>query len=73
MSHALDPSVLLATLLYAAVGIVVFGVAFMAILKLTPFSVRKEIEEDQNTALAVVIGSIILGLAHIIAATLTAG
>jgi hypothetical protein len=28
--------------------------------------VRKEIEEDQNTALAIVIGSVILGIAIII-------
>jgi len=30
--------------------------------------VRKEIEEDQNVALAIVIGSVILGLAWVISA-----
>ena len=34
---------------------------------LTPFSIRKEIEEDQNVALGIVIGSVIIGLALIIA------
>ena len=33
-----------------------------------PFSVRKEIEDDQNVALAIVIASVILGSALIIAA-----
>ena len=31
------------------------------------FSVRKEIAEDQNTALAIVMGSVILGIAIIVA------
>ncbi|MAC28960.1 MAG: hypothetical protein CMN31_12110 [Sandaracinus sp.] len=38
--------------------------------KISPFSVRKEIEEDQNTALAVVMGSVILGIALIVAAAM---
>jgi uncharacterized membrane protein YjfL (UPF0719 family) len=38
------------------------------ITKVSPFSVRKEIEDDQNIALAIVIGSVILGSALIIAA-----
>lgn len=69
MAHPLDTNMLLATLVYTGIGVVVFLVAFAAITRLAPFSVRKEIEEDQNVALAVVIGSIILGLAIIISAT----
>jgi uncharacterized membrane protein YjfL (UPF0719 family) len=45
-------------------------VAFFVMTKLAPFSVRKEIEEDQNTALAIVMGAVILGLALIIAAAI---
>jgi uncharacterized membrane protein YjfL (UPF0719 family) len=73
MHSPLDPTVVLATILYASIGIVVFAVAFAIILKVTPFSIRKEIEHDQNVAVAVVIGAVILGLAHIVAATLQAG
>ncbi|HEX3584328.1 MAG TPA: DUF350 domain-containing protein, partial [Thermoanaerobaculia bacterium] len=36
----------------------------------TPFSIRKEIEEDQNISLAILIGSVMLGLAIIIASTI---
>jgi putative membrane protein len=61
---------LVGTLLFVVVGILVFLFAFFLIAKLTPFSIRKEIEEDQNTALAIVIGSVILGLAWIIAAAI---
>ena len=35
--------------------------------KISPFSIRKEIEEDQNTALAVLLASIILGIATLVA------
>ncbi len=63
-------SVLVTTLAFTIFGLVVFAVAYTIILKITPFSIRKEIEEDQNTALAIVIGSIILGIALIIAAAI---
>lgn len=56
---------------YAALGVALFGAAFWIMERLTPFSLRKEIEEDQNTALAVVMGSVILGIAVIIAAAVT--
>lgn len=59
---------LVASLVYCLIGVVMFAVSFMIIKMVTPFSIRKEIEEDQNTALAVLIGSVILGLSIIIAA-----
>ena len=61
---------LIGTLVYSAVGLTVFALAFWLVTRVTPFSVRKEIEEDQNTALAVIIGSFIVGLAIIIAAAI---
>ena len=59
-----------ATVIYALLGIVIFTICFKMILMLTPFSVRKEIEEDQNVALAVIIGSTFIGMAIIIAAAI---
>jgi len=58
---------IIASVVYSAIGIVMFLVGFLVIKMVTPFSIRKEIEEDQNTALAIVIGSVILGLSLIIA------
>ena len=55
---------------FAGIGLVVFGVAFFLIVKLSPFSVRKEIEEDHNTALGLIVGAVILGIAVIIAAAI---
>jgi putative membrane protein len=62
--------VLVTTLLFVLLGLVVFALAFIVIAKVAPFSVRKELEEDQNIALAIVIASIILGSALIIAAAI---
>ena len=60
--------VFVTTLVFVVLGLIIFALAFLIIAKATPFSVRKEIEEDQNVALAIVIGSVILGSALIIAA-----
>jgi len=60
--------VVITTLVFVVIGLIVFALAFLVIAKATPFSVRKEIEEDQNIALAIVIASVILGSALIIAA-----
>ena len=62
--------VLVTTAIFTAFGLLVFGVAYFIILKATPFSIRKEIEEDQNVALAVVIGAVIIGISLIIAAAI---
>ena len=62
--------VLVTTLVFVILGLIVFALAFLVIAKSTPFSVRKEIEEDQNIALGIVIASVILGSALIIAAAI---
>jgi uncharacterized membrane protein YjfL (UPF0719 family) len=55
--------------IFAGLGIAVFAIAFLIMIKVAPFSVRKEIEEDQNTSLAIIMGSVIIGISIIIAAT----
>ena len=61
---------MIGTLVYSVIGILIFWVSFVLCDKLTPFSIRKEIEEDHNTALAVIIGAAIIGLAMIISAAI---
>jgi putative membrane protein len=60
----------IASLVFVAIGLLVFLLAFWVITKVTPFSIRKEIEDDQNTALGIVIGSVIIGLALIISSAI---
>jgi putative membrane protein len=61
-----------ATSIFTTLGLVFFGVAFFAITKLVPFSMRKEIEQDQNVALGIIIGAVIIGIAIIISSILGA-
>ena len=63
---------ILEVLLYSGIGVLVFLIAFFVMVKLSPFSVQKEIEDDQNTALGIVMGSVIIGLALIIASVVAA-
>jgi putative membrane protein len=60
----------LATLLYAGIGIVVYAVGFFVLDKLTPYHLWREITEKQNSALAILIGAISIGLAIIVSAAL---
>ena len=60
--------VLVTTLIFVSIGIVFFAVAYFILGRMFP--IHKEIEEDQNTALGIVIGSIMIGIAIIIAAAI---
>lgn len=62
------PDVLISTLAFSLLGIVLFALAYWALEKVTPFSVRKELEEDQNIAIAIVIAAVIIGIAMIVSA-----
>ena len=68
LAFELDVDSILAALIYSVLGLVMFGVFWMIVIRLSPFSIRKEIEEDQNTALGIILGAIILGIAMIISA-----
>ena len=72
MSLLISPLVqsLLNVAVYTAAGLLLFALAFFVMGKVTPFSIRKEIEDDQNVALAIVIGSVIIGIALIIVASI---
>ena len=58
------------TVIFVAIGLVVFALAFLIVVLVSPFSVKKEIEEDQNVSLAIIIGAIIIGVAMIISAAI---
>lgn len=60
--------VLVTTLIFVFIGLVFFSVAYFILSRV--FNIHKEIEEDHNTALAIVIGAIMLGIAIIIAAAI---
>ncbi len=61
---------ILSTIAYSLIGLVIYIIAFWVICKISPFSVRKEIEIDQNTSLGIIIGSVMIGLSIIIASAM---
>jgi len=67
----LKPLTMLSSVIYALIGLGIFALALFIMDKVTPFSIAKEIAEDQNVALAIVMGSIFIALAIIIQAAIT--
>ena len=61
----------ISTAVFAGIGLAVFAIAFWLMVKIAPFSVKKEIEEDQNTALAVIMAGVLIGISLIIAAAVS--
>jgi putative membrane protein len=58
------------TLIFTLTGLILFALAFWIMGKVAPFSIRKEIEEDQNMALGLVIAAVIIGIALIVSAAI---
>lgn len=58
------------TIVYFFIGLGLFGLSVWLMEKVTPFSMRKEIEEDQNIALGIVIGCTFIALGIILAAAI---
>lgn len=71
ISAATTLQAVLNVVIYTFLGLLLFALAFFIMGKVTPFSLRKEIEDDQNVALAVVIASVIIGIAMIIVAAIS--
>lgn len=60
----------LASVVYSIIGAVILCLAMWVTARILPFSVKKEIEEDQNTALGIILAAIIIGLSLIISAAI---
>jgi len=55
-------------LVFALIGIVVFVLSFVIIDRMTPYDLWREIVQEKNMALAVLIGAMSIGICIIIAA-----
>ena len=62
------PGFLLNALIFAVLGILIFIVAFTVVDKMTPYALWKEIVEEKNVALAILVGAMSIGICIIIAA-----
>ena len=58
------------SVVYSFVGVLIFWVCFLIIDRLTPYHLWKEIIEEKNTALAILVGAIAIGICIIVAAAI---
>lgn len=66
-------SEVIATIFYTILGLVLLGISWKIIEIVSPFSLRKEIEDDQNLAIAVLIGSLFLSMSILISSVIISG
>ena len=55
-------------LVFAFIGIFIFTIAFIVLDKMTPYHLWKEIVQEHNQALAILVGALSIGICIIIAA-----
>jgi putative membrane protein len=61
---------MVAALVYATIGLAVFGVAFVIVDRLTPYSLWKELIDEKNVALAIVVGAVAIGISIIVSSAI---
>jgi putative membrane protein len=67
---SIHPAEVVGTIFYTALGVAMMALCWWVITRIAPFPLVKEIEQDQNVALAVLIGAVFISLAIIIAAVI---
>lgn len=66
----INMSYLFNSLLYSLIGVAVFWLSFLVIDRLTPYDLWKELIEEKNVSLAIVVGAMCLGIALIVASAI---
>jgi len=58
-------------LVFSSIGLLMFGLAFLLFEKMTNVSSKKEISEDNNSALGIVMAGMMIAMAIIVAAAIS--
>jgi putative membrane protein len=69
----MDPTLMsnvVAAIVFAVLGIVMLFGSFVALDRLTPYTLWKEIIDEHNTALAILVGALALSISIIVAAAI---
>ena len=70
MDDLVSLKLVLNSLVFAFIGMVVFVLGFYTFDRITPYHLWKEIIEEKNLALSVVVGAISIGISMIISAAI---
>ena len=65
----INPQYIVNSLVFSLMGVIVFWVMFVIIDKITPYNLWRQLVEEKNVALAIVVGAMCLGIAIIVAAS----
>lgn len=57
---------IIASVIFSFVGLIILFIAYFIVEKITPESTWKEIVQNKNVALAIIIGAFIIGMSIII-------
>jgi len=66
--ECMKPGIFVGSILFALIGVLVFWVCFIIVDKLTPYDLWKEIIEEKNVALAIVVGAMCIAIGLIVSA-----
>ena len=64
----MKPGIFVGSILFALIGVMVFWICFVIVDKLTPYDLWKEIIEEKNVALAIVVGAMCIAIGLIVSA-----
>lgn len=70
MESLIHPGNILNAMVFSFLGLGIFALGFWIIDRLTPYNLWKEVIEEKNIALAIIVGATSIGLCHIIAAAI---
>jgi putative membrane protein len=73
MDSLLNLKAIANSLVFSLIGLVMFSIGFMIFDRATPGQFWKEIIEEHNTALAIIVGSVAIGISLIIAFAIHGG
>ena len=66
----INPKFIINALVFSIIGVVIFWLSFLVIDKITPaYNLWKELVEEKNIAVAIVVAAMCLGIAIIVAAS----
>lgn len=71
MLSLINLNYLVNSVVFSLVGFIMLGLGFYIFDKLTPWKLWKEIIEEQNISLAIIVAAMVLGISYIIASSIT--
>lgn len=70
MEKIINVGYVINSITFSLIGIIIFGLGFWTFDRLTPYSLWKEVVEEKNVAVAMIVSAVSLGVSLIIASAI---